>query len=375
MTLPNPSVRALRLPQLEAAQAWERNVLAQRLQGVCVPWGSQSWRLSLTPSVEPGPLIVGEAEWCVQLSWDSVALDLLLPAATVHSWLRAQSKDLDVSEVPEALAAIVLEDACHAMRDSLACLGHGGARIDRMIRGPAEGRPLEHAFLVQATCREVVVFGRLALGPLGLARLARLASDLPLADNGIPVDRLQPTWRVEIGATWLTIQETERLSVGDFVLIEHSYIHTGRHLWLAAGEYGLRVAMGTTQLVVERPFGPGGWAMQTDKDETATPSSLESIDQLPLRLVFDLGEVSMPLGEVRCLQVGQTIELGYPLARAVRVRINGDQVATGELVEIDGHLGVTLTAVRRHPLSSAPRMTVRRGRKPASDAQAEAEPL
>ena len=51
----------------------------------------------------------------------------------------------------------------------------------------------------------------------------------------------------------------------------------------------------------------------------------------------------MPLGQLGQLAVGQSFDLGRPLAGAVRVRANGALVALGELVEIDGRLGVALT--------------------------------
>ena len=47
--------------------------------------------------------------------------------------------------------------------------------------------------------------------------------------------------------------------------------------------------------------------------------------------------------ELGQLAVGQSFDLGRPLAGAVRVRANGALVALGELVEIDGRLGVALT--------------------------------
>lgn len=373
MTLPEPAISPLRLPGLGIQQAGERTLLAQRLQAVDVSWGEQVWSLSLTPTPEPGPLVAGETEWCIQLSWGSVPMDLIVPADIVPSWLRARQADLDVSEIPEALAAVLLEEACGAMSASLERLRQGAVRIERIVRGPAEGRPLEHGFLVHAVCRDVVVFGRIAAGPLGLAVMARLARELPAMVNGLEMDEIKPAWRVEVGCTRLTLHDMERLAVGDFVVIEHSFFHPGKRLWLALGDLGLRVALEISQLVVESPLGPGGWTMQADPDEAPAPPNSESLDQLPLCVVFDLGEVSMPLGEVRRLQVGQSIELGRPLARAVRVRINGMQVATGELVEIDGHLGVTLTAVARLAAPSAPRMTPRRGRRATPGAEPQAE--
>lgn len=78
----------------------------------------------------------------------------------------------------------------------------------------------------------------------------------------------------------------------------------------------------------------------TGADET--PSAL---DDVPVALSFDLGELQLPLSELRHLAPGQSFDLGRPLAGAVRVRANGALIALGELVEIDGRLGVALTQI------------------------------
>ena len=67
-----------------------------------------------------------------------------------------------------------------------------------------------------------------------------------------------------------------------------------------------------------------------------------SFDAIPVRLSFDLGEIRLTLAELRALQPGQALQLGHPLASAVRIRVNGALIGEGELVEIDGLLGVSV---------------------------------
>jgi type III secretion protein Q len=63
---------------------------------------------------------------------------------------------------------------------------------------------------------------------------------------------------------------------------------------------------------------------------------------VPLRVSFDLGELTLSLAQLRAMQPGQVLELGHPLAGAVRIRANGALVGDGELVEVDGQLGVAV---------------------------------
>ncbi len=357
MTPRAPSARKISLPRLDPAQAQARSLLAQRLRSLAIPWSGQHWVLSLTPSAEPGPLCAGETEWYLQAMWAGVPIDLILPAGLVHAWLRAQCPDLDVSEVPEPLAAVLMEEACEAMATSLDTLDLGPVRIDRLARGPREGGPMEHAFDVRAACAEIVLVGRLAVGSLGLSLLARLAANQPLVPNDLPSDQLPLAWRAQAGCTWLAAHEVGRLSIGDTVLLEDTALQDDGQLWLACGAYRLRVALQGYSLVVKGALNEGGSTMQADDDQVAVPAEPDSVDHLPLRVVFDLGELTLTLGAVRELQAGQSIDLGQPLSSAVRIRVNGVLIGTGELVDIDGRMGVTVTALARRRQADAPRIT------------------
>jgi type III secretion protein Q len=354
-------VRRLAPVVWEAAHLQARDVLAQRVQALQVDWGGAAWTLTLTPSMTCGALNVGDGECYLQCAWASVTWDLVLPQGVVQAQIRARYPQVDASEIPEPIAAACLEEAVQSLAAAIEPLGYGPARVDRLMQGPAQTRPMAHVFDLKARCGDAVVLGRLATGSLGLTLLADLASGLPPAANDLPVERLPMAWRAEIGCTWLAAHEVGRLAVGDSVLLEQSHFEGDRCLWLACADMGLRVVMGETGLTVSTPLDRGGWTMHLDPDVSPSPADRVAIDHLPLRLVFDLGEVSMPLEAVRQLQAGQTIDLGHPLERAVRVRINGVHIATGELVDIDGHLGVTLTALVRRPQTSAPRITAQAG--------------
>jgi type III secretion protein Q len=89
--------------------------------------------------------------------------------------------------------------------------------------------------------------------------------------------------------------------------------------------------------------------MSTDVSEpgdAAQPaaSSLPAVpvEEVTLKVVFDLGEIELSLPEVRALVPGQVIDLGRLPTQAVRVSVNGRRIGTGEIVEIEGRLGVRL---------------------------------
>ena len=69
------------------------------------------------------------------------------------------------------------------------------------------------------------------------------------------------------------------------------------------------------------------------------------LDQLPVRMIFDLGERMITLAEIRSLAPGYVVELGRDIRRAVTIRVNGRKIGEGELVDIDGYIGVSLLSI------------------------------
>lgn len=79
----------------------------------------------------------------------------------------------------------------------------------------------------------------------------------------------------------------------------------------------------------------------------ATPPEAASIGQAlcdaPVVLRIELGAVSLPARQWAELRVGDIIETGKPLGTEVTLRVAGQALAQGELLNIDGELGVRIT--------------------------------
>lgn len=87
---------------------------------------------------------------------------------------------------------------------------------------------------------------------------------------------------------------------------------------------------------------------------SATDYSMDTPDQLPpdsfdsvnLIVDVDIGRLTMPLRHLRELAVGQVLDLGFDATSNVSLRVNGQVVATGELVRIAERTGVRLLDLR-----------------------------
>jgi type III secretion protein Q len=68
------------------------------------------------------------------------------------------------------------------------------------------------------------------------------------------------------------------------------------------------------------------------------------VDEIPVKLVFEIGATQMLLGQLRQLQPGFTVALDEPLdmKQPVTIKANGVVVGAGEMVLIDDRLGVRI---------------------------------
>jgi type III secretion protein Q len=86
---------------------------------------------------------------------------------------------------------------------------------------------------------------------------------------------------------------------------------------------------------------------EADGDDTLTDAVLEA----PVVVRVELGAVSMPASDWAKLRPGDVIETGTRVAEPVVLRIAGQAVARGELVDIDGELGVRIRELVKGPKS------------------------
>lgn len=114
----------------------------------------------------------------------------------------------------------------------------------------------------------------------------------------------------------------------------------------ATAERGVRVDVGsdgrivlrgeTLELVPERESTGDEMTTADDVNQTLTDAALEA----PVVVRVELGAVSMTARDWALLRPGDVIETGQRIAEPVLLRIGGRAVAHGELVDVDGQLGV-----------------------------------
>jgi type III secretion system YscQ/HrcQ family protein len=160
--------------------------------------------------------------------------------------------------------------------------------------------------------------------------------------------RLRVPWVCAVSSA--TLGELERLAVGDVWL-------PGNDGWLAGepalsvgllaparAERGIpvRVSGGRTVL--------GAQAVAVIEERDASMGQDESeleelVGTTPLVVRLELGSMEMSAAEWAALRPGDVLQSGRRIDETVTLRTGGREIARGELVEIDGEIGVRITQV------------------------------
>jgi type III secretion protein Q len=210
----------------------------------------------------------------------------------------------------------------------------------------ADGRPAQATHAAQLelelsngqTLPAIVHMDSLALMLVGSLAQSHTPEVDESAFDALPV-RLQ----LCIGQTRLDLDQMSRLRAGGLVFMAHSHRGDGDQVLLLA-RTGMRQYLSATAridgqqlLIVSAPMNT---TTPTPEDTDDTDLSLE---QMPVDLSFDLGHKTVTLKELRQLGEGQALPLDRPIAQGVTIRANGAVIGQGQLLDIDGRLGVLIS--------------------------------
>jgi type III secretion system YscQ/HrcQ family protein len=323
----------------------------------------------------------------IELGLAHAAIDTLLGGAGEAVALRP------LTDIEEGVMGFVVLEALRALSPSVDP-GLPRLRMEGMVRGVDEAVALlgdeQNVVVVQFKC---------VLGPhSGFIRLFIPATVLTLASppDQAPESRARrrarieryvgrlsgvKTWlRAEIGHAEVGAQDLASLRHGDVVLCDELTVRTDRG---EAGAAQLRVGMGLggrvdaevflddghykarlSAFVYGEPSRYGGEGEdevddedhtnpsgarapgeRTPLEETTLKEGGELLNDIPLQIAVELARVPVTAEQVVSLRVGQVVDLNRVPGEPVELSVNGRIVARGELVEVEGHLGVRILSM------------------------------
>ena len=311
------TVRPLALPAVPRRELGARNRRHAPRQPIETALAGAPVRLSrAAPAEIARPLVV-------QLAWAGHPLRLRCPAALVQGVLAG----LDPGYAHQALPAIDLLPL-------LLQLAAGSWPVEVVSVAPGEALPDSVAVMLHVTGQDWPgeLAGALSLWP-EQASLPPLLRALPLPAA------------LRFGVTRLPVATAASLREGDAVLMQTGGVRGAGRLvaaesWLAAAA---QTGHGWRLSEAPRPARrqDGEWLMAGEgSDKTAARP-----DDIPVTLTFDVGRTEVTVAELARLASGSVLELGRGAAELVEIRANGRRIGRGELVDIDGTVGVRITGL------------------------------
>jgi type III secretion protein Q len=180
------------------------------------------------------------------------------------------------------------------------------------------------------------------------SRPTRAAGGMEDAAIGVPV-----AVAVRVAATTCSVGEIATLSPGDIVMADDSrrQPHTavavvGEHL---AAPVELTAA-GAQIIALPVPIRGSLWEWSMENGNgnggNRAPADLKQktdLDDIPVKLLFELGRVELSLAEIRKLAPGALVAVPRPLDESVDIVANGRRIGRGSLVQIGSNIGVRIT--------------------------------
>lgn len=276
----------------------------------------------------------------------NVSLDhTLLPAQALAQW-----PDIVAVGAPPPLRDLLLDLLLADVAQDIAAWC--GERPDWTTGEDAGATPA--AMVVTDAAAPDRILATIGTDDAGLAWLAARCAGLPV--RRARLDTLPILFDLLVDRIGMRRDEIAALGRGDVVLLDrHPVDDAGAvsAILFAPGFPGARARVEGGRITIQSVLG----TMSNDppaSDPVAAPSAAPStnevspapsIDGIPLDVNCDIGRVSLTLGRIGELAEGQVIDLGLDVTSRVTLRVNGQAIATGELVRVAERTGVRITEV------------------------------
>jgi type III secretion protein Q len=344
---------SLSLPRLSASEAQAFNAIARGLDELSIPGPGESGTALMALVAQspdaPQPDLIDPV--ALHIEWSGAQFVLQLPKRALDFWV-AEALGSDLAALPPAWQEAALAQSCQWLCDALSDLGRGRAAVIGTLAEGAGVPNTRHRLTVRLMWPETgtVILGVLHTDTLGLLVCASLIPErAPAPDQAAMAADLPAPLRLCIGETLLSLARLSSIHAGDVILITQPYLDASGSLSLLytvpGGQRSLQIsAQLEANLLTITSSATFGSDLSMAEHDSESEERI-SLDQLPIRLSFDVGTKTLTLAEIQSLTPGSTFTVDRPAQDYLTIRANGAVIGTGQLVEIDGRLGVSVTSL------------------------------
>jgi type III secretion protein Q len=314
-------------------------------------WRGQPWHLRLDAhdAHHAAPTDIVAA-----LSWSGMRACLIMSHANAEALFAAHYGLLATAELADDLMLALLQDTADKLAAGFPAPS-GAVRIEDWCgRGTAAAMPFRLALHLSPAADGESFFCHLLTDLHGLRKLASRCERRNETAMLAPWADMPAAVTLELG--WVDLRMDQLASVKpQDVLLPDAWWHTrdlrgvciriSPALGIEARAMDSNLLQATTKVksMEQEPFAH-------PEDEAAHAAGADSPDlselaDVPMRITFDIGEHHLTLHELAGVAPGHVFDLGLAPERAVNLRVNGMRIGEGELVDIDGRIGVAVTRI------------------------------
>lgn len=326
----------LQLRQIGRTTAASWRQLARRREALPFDWLDAQWQLHFRPLDKARPGLLA-----LEIDWGGAPVLARLDQDWVAQVGRQVLQVDDLRRLPPDLQPLVIEAAFGDLAELVESATRKRFSL-WTVEQVSDGREAcRHGVSFTLDDGDIAISGELWLDDTGLGYLASAVRRMPLSVAGQDWGALPVPVRFCAGWTELSLASLRGLQRRDVVLLDESWISSELdRIVVTVGRLGAAAAISGRQVtILEEP----GEIMEELDDQGVDEGT--GFGDLPVRLHFDLGERQLTLSELMVLGPGHVFDLGRELRRAVIIRANGKVIGEGELVDVDGQVGVAVLSL------------------------------
>jgi type III secretion protein Q len=325
------SAPALRLATVSRDALSNRNVLCRKRTAMQARWLNEDWQFDLGAARESA-----QSEYFIECDWGGSRALVGISRASLHE-LAGMAMP---GEAPARWPAEIMLAAIEFVASSLAAAVEAATRKSLRVVSIVQRRDQTDmdSYGWRAWSQDRVLGGELLLDATASRFLATALREHATVPSDANWDLLP--LRLRLVAGWVDLPANTLRGVGqhDVVLLDECFLSRDSLLMvMLSPRLGFLCALEDRSLRVVK----GVHEIMAEADDSIAASS-GVIDDVPIRLTFDLGEREISLGDLRSIEPGYLFNLGRDPKSTVSIRANGRLIGDGELVDIEGRVGVSV---------------------------------
>lgn len=172
-----------------------------------------------------------------------------------------------------------------------------------------------------------------------------------------------------VGKSKVTLTEIKAIEDGDIILLENSDINTMFVSW-QGNEYKFRVNPDPSLIIsIDNDGG-------NEMEEETSAKSQNMWDSILVDIVAEFDNVKLTLGELKQISEGLVVDVGSVYDHKIKLRVENQVVATGELVILNDRYGVRIDSVKKNNKETVKSANVRTApARPAAKPAPNAKPV